>query len=68
MLTHLVQKIGKAKKGSTKRNPRPSLAATAKVSSERVFIWGDSNLRDLVLCDEGMDLFDGIPNHLVRAN
>ena len=63
----LVQKVGEAREGGTKRNSHPGLAPTAKVPPERVFFWGDSNLRDLVWCDEGADLFGGIPNHVVRA-
>ena len=47
---------------------RPVLAAIDKVPCERVFLWGDSNLQDLVHCDAGIKLFDAVPNHLVRAS
>ena len=34
---------------------RPVLAAIDKVPCERVFFWGDSNLRDLVRSDAGTE-------------
>ena len=63
----MFQCFTKPKKGARRIFSRPVLAAVDKVPCERVFLWGDSNLRDLVRCDAGIDLLDAIADHLVRA-